>query len=412
VALAAYDLVQGSTHPDVEMTARSGSSKLLEYEAKGEAPPPMAVSVPWESLSRPPEPLRFEAAGTGQLSITASLSFVPASVPTKGAIYQGLFVEKVVRKMDPSTGKGTGPALHVVQLGDSVVVTIQVTSPDDTARVMLQDPAAGGLEPVDPNVAGDEAGNDLGSDGSCKFGWSWWCVPSFSNRETYADRVAWSSWETLPAGTHTVSYQATAVTRGIFVLPPAHAYVENQPELMGVSRAGTIVVAGGGMSVTDMAKGGLGALEIPDSRNSSAVVSFLRKINVDPPTASAVAKGCDGGCPNGGVCQLDSGRCACYQGVSFVDGDCPKDSGAIESFEKLFTQGAEASEETSVLHGASPSTLLLMISTAAASIAMMFFAFRVRKPASTLALDGGAPYMACSAEMVGLGPSSNFMSAE
>jgi len=380
VALAAYDLAQGSTRPDVEMTARSGSFEVLEFEAKGGAPPPTAVSVPWESLSRPPEPLRFEAKGRGQVSITASLNFVPASVPTEGAIYRGIFVEKVVRKMDPNTGKATGPALQVVRLGESVVVTIQVTTPDDIARVMLEDPAAGGLEPVDPKVAGDEAGENLGSDGNCKFGWSWWCAPSFANRETYADRVTWTSWETLPAGTHTLSYQATAATRGIFVLPPAHAYVENQPELMGLSQAGTIVVAGGGTCGTD--KGGLGALDVPDGSDSNGIMTFLRKINVHPRT-SAIAKGCPGGCPNGGVCQLETGTCGCYQGMSFVEGDCPKSGEATESFEKLFASGSAASvgEGVVVRAGFLPNIATVLTASACITVALVLFAFRIQKSA-------------------------------
>jgi len=416
VALAAYDLAQGSTRPDVEMTAHSGSFRIIEYEAKGGTPPPMMVSVPWESLSQPPEPLRFEAKGRGQVSITASLNFVPASVPTKGAIYHGIFVEKVVRKMDPTTGKATGPALHVVQLGESVVVTIQVTTPDDISRVTLEDPVAGGLEPVDPKVAGDEAGNNLGSDGSCKFGWSWWCVPSFPNRETYADRVTWTSWQTLRAGTHTLSYQATAATRGIFVLPPAHAYVENQPELMGLSQAGTIVVAGGGMVGTN--KGGLGALAVPDGTDSTAVMSFLRKINVHPQTISAVAKSCPGGCPNGGVCQLDTGTCGCYQGMSFKDGDCPKSGKATDSIEKLFASGSEADVGEGVVAGAgfSPKLSTVLMASACITIALVLFAFGMQKRASPhvkqsvvlqnfrqpysmqseFAMDVGSPYLACN----------------
>ena len=45
----------------------------------------------------------------------------------------------------------------------------------------------------------------------------------------------------LQAGTHTVSYQAIAATRGIFTLPPAYALVEDQPEVMANFTGGTFM---------------------------------------------------------------------------------------------------------------------------------------------------------------------------
>lgn len=44
--------------------------------------------------------------------------------------------------------------------------------------------------------------------------------------------------ERLAPGTTTVSYRAVAVTTGHFVLPPAKASVQGQPELMGLSAGG------------------------------------------------------------------------------------------------------------------------------------------------------------------------------
>lgn len=47
----------------------------------------------------------------------------------------------------------------------------------------------------------------------------------------------------LMAGTHTVSYEALVVTSGDFSLPPAKAFVIEQPEVMGLSAGGKIRVA-------------------------------------------------------------------------------------------------------------------------------------------------------------------------
>lgn len=44
-------------------------------------------------------------------------------------------------------------------------------------------------------------------------------------------------------GTHSVTYQAIAATEGQFVLPPAQAKLALQPELMGLSAAGSFQVS-------------------------------------------------------------------------------------------------------------------------------------------------------------------------
>mmetsp|Transcript_41158 Transcript_41158/g.132449 ORF Transcript_41158/g.132449 Transcript_41158/m.132449 type:complete len:2416 (-) Transcript_41158:30-7277(-) len=326
-ALAAYDASLGMTAPDVVFSGSSGASQVIAYEAHGVAKPPVVQETSWDALSTPPEPVQFRAVGSGEVSVVAMLTFVPAVLPTKGSIYRGIFVEKIVRSMDPVTGRATGPPLRVVALGASVVVTIQITTPDDLSRVVLDDFASGGLEPVDTSVAGDAKGNSASDGCNSRGGWRmrfmWWCWPSFYQLSVRPDRVRWSSQSTLYAGTHTVSYQATAATRGVFVLPPAHAYVVEQPELLGLSRAGTVVVA------EEKTKGGVEPATLPDPKNMASVVAFLARVGVEPPAVVVVPKACPGGCPNGGVCQLDTGKCGCYQGAVFKQGDCPSGEGGL-----------------------------------------------------------------------------------
>eukprot|EP00930_Biecheleria_cincta_P042733 TRINITY_DN29405_c0_g1_i1.p1 TRINITY_DN29405_c0_g1~~TRINITY_DN29405_c0_g1_i1.p1 ORF type:complete len:2528 (-),score=343.66 TRINITY_DN29405_c0_g1_i1:202-7785(-) len=315
LALSAYDHAMGSNRPDLMLTATSGQHSLLSYEARTAGAPPGKSSTPWEALPPKPAPVEFLASGEGQVSVSASLTFVPASAPMEGAVYRGIFVEKVVQKMDPATGEATGPPLQIIKLGESVVVTIQVTTPDDLSRVVLEDATAGGLEPVDPNVADDTAGSDA-SGGCDSSWWSWWCIPRFYFRETYSDRVVWKSWETLPAGTHTVSYQAVAATRGVFTLPPTQAYVDDQPEVMGLSQAGTVVIAGmksgvKAVGADDEMEAGLLASSVPQPEMKEDVVRFLRRLRVKP-NSIAAPKGCDGGCSAGQACQLSTGLCLCY----------------------------------------------------------------------------------------------------
>jgi len=371
VALAAYDQAMGMTAPDLVFKASSDAIGLLDYEAHGKAAPPAATTTPWEALAHPPSPVQFRASGVGQVSVVATMTFVPAVVPTEGAVYRGIFVEKVVRQMD-AEGRAIGPPLQVIKLGTSVVVTIQITTPDDLSRVTLEDFVSGGLEPVDASVAGDTRGSSAGGgcgEGDMPFRFLWWCAPSFYSLAIRPDRVLWSSQNYLPAGTHTVSYQATAATRGVFVLPPAHAYVNGQPELMGLSKGGTVVVAGASPN----------SPALPDPRKPASVLTFLARLGVHPAKEEA-PRGCPGGCPNGGVCQLSTGKCGCYRGMVFKEGDCPHNRSDL-SMSVLLGEDAEpgmASNDFSSASGGLPS-IEVVATVSIALVAVAFVGFHVHK---------------------------------
>ena len=365
-ALAAYDASAGSTDPDLLLAATSGDvlAPLLSFEARAAGAPPASSTTPWEALGPRPAPVRFTATGSGEASVAAALTFVPAApADTAGPVYRGLYVEKVVRAMD-ANGRAVGPALRYVELGASVVVTIQVTTPDDLSRVILEDLSAGGLEPVDPNVAGDNAGSDESDNcggGGGWYRWSWWCVAALSYRQTYADRVTWQSGSTLRAGSHSVSYQAVAATRGVWTVPPARAYVIDQQEVLGLSQGSTVVIAGAyqnnpldgspvaaptaGITVApprptpDAAATGAPPVVVirsfPKMDDRSAVVSYLRRV-LPEAQASFVAtraapRSCPGGCPLGGVCQLATGTCMCQRGYELVPGDCAPTAAPTEA---------------------------------------------------------------------------------
>jgi hypothetical protein len=73
-----------------------------------------------------------------------------------------------------------------------------------------------GLEPIDSLVGGDSSStastvNYCGSDSW--FSAYYWCFPSFSRPEVMKDRVVWTATALRP-GTHTVSFNALAVTSG------------------------------------------------------------------------------------------------------------------------------------------------------------------------------------------------------
>jgi hypothetical protein len=161
-----------------------------------------------------------------------------------------------------------------------LVVVQQVTTADSVSGVLIEDLLPGGLEAVDPAITGNSGGgNDNGmmTDFGGGGGWGkrsgrrgggvashgggpswWWWRPQFTQQvrlllfalplefagmeitdslslllalpQVYKDRVKFFvQW--MRPGTHTFSYRTTAVTQGLWTVPPAE--VRRLLELFG-----------------------------------------------------------------------------------------------------------------------------------------------------------------------------------
>jgi hypothetical protein len=107
---------------------------------------------------------------------------------------------------------------------------------------------------------------------------------------TTPDRVLFR-FSYMRAGTHTMRFKAVAATSGTFVLPPVKAFVQQQPEVMGLSPAGV-------MTVCAKANAACGA--------GSA----------GPAAAATPSKACPQGCNGNGACNLATGVCICDTGFA------------------------------------------------------------------------------------------------
>jgi hypothetical protein len=195
-----------------------------------------------------------------------------------------------------------------------VEVTIQVTTPDDLYDVVVEDWVAGCIEPLDPRlqVVGDSVGfvidyNEIG------YGlmdiwmfWGWWSP--FPTPEVTTDHVRWTA-NYLSAGSHSVTYQAVAVTTGVFVLPPTKAYVVKQPELMGLSYAGSFLVSEEYVQPSDV---------------NTYITSHGATLNQQVTPVE-----CKNGCGPDSQCNLKTGTCDCvsaactvWSSTSCPNGDC------------------------------------------------------------------------------------------
>jgi len=188
-----------------------------------------------------------------------------------------------------------GSSLQVVESGAIVEVLIQVTTPDTLQQVSLEDLVPAGLEPLDPNVI--RVTTAPSTTPNSPFGnyvnlyWYWW--NPFSAQETLSDRVRWSSYY-LSAGAHTVSYQAIANTVGVYSLPPTKCWAILEPEVMGLSAAGTFLVS---------------ATQIADAD----IPQYLSDMGVAPNSVTTPQD-----CPACGprqTCNMQTGNCDCFDPV-------------------------------------------------------------------------------------------------
>ncbi|KAK9809200.1 hypothetical protein WJX72_011244 [[Myrmecia] bisecta] len=290
LALQEYDLSKGSILPDMTLQVQSGNVTLLNASFQGlSSPDTVTNNVSWSALDLPaPEPVTFAAVGRGEASVALSLDFIPnATFPFP--IYHGLQVERIIRLTDPAnlTGPPIGPALATIPLGSIVAFTVRLTTPDKMGPSELHVLMPGGLEPLDPNI-----NTALGS--SCVLAnlgisFSWWPWPVCPVQETLPAVVTFKYQRLLP-GSQEVTFRAVAASVGQWSLPPAKAFVTDQPEVMGLSAAGS--------------------LEVCDGCTAQPV-----------PAAATPSKACPRNCSGaGGLCNLDTGVCLCNPG--YAGDDC------------------------------------------------------------------------------------------
>jgi len=277
---------------------RSGTKTLLDAQFTSPSDPVATSETSMDDLPRTseengvivPSPINFIAKGTGEVSTALAMNFVPASI-SADPIYRGIYVERSISHID-SLGNEVAGTTQMSKLNEFVKVTIQITTPDDLVGVEIVDLLPGGLEPLDPNLQDSISG---GTNNNMR-GY-WWRPPTFQPRQTMPDRIIWNA-NRLSAGTHTVSYEALAVTPGVFLHPPSKASVLGQPELLGLSGGGYFVAT---------------ADDVPVAEEQA----FL-EANGIPVQESTIPKECDSECAEDQACNLRTGTCETVEALPSV----------------------------------------------------------------------------------------------
>jgi len=235
LALSSYDKWKGNNDPDLhfEVTA-SNNIEIVNGIFTSALDPPLQNQLYFEEAG-PGGYLSFSSQGQGEASVVMGLNFVPLNLNPE-PIYRGILVEKAIQLIDQQTYNTIGSPITEVAVGSIVRVTIQITIPDDSPAINIIDPVPGGLEPLNQVFYDYQPYSDYLYVPQLYF---YQCFyNAFSNIQYFEDKVTWNGYN-LIAGTYTVSYVAIANVGGIFALPPTLAYDARQPELMGLSAAGT-----------------------------------------------------------------------------------------------------------------------------------------------------------------------------
>jgi len=215
------------------------------------------VTVPMAKVLGQDPTVAFQMDGSGALFYEARLRYARKE-PPHDAIDRGFFVRKLLRSVTPDglrDALGTLPSATQarVRAGDLVLVDLVLVTPTPREQVVLDDPMAAGLEPVDASLAttaesldvtesggaGDTDDEERTDDDARASGRGW--GSAWYHREMHDDRVL-TFVEHMPAGMYHYRYLARATTVGKFLVPPTKAECMYDPGVFGRTAASELQV--------------------------------------------------------------------------------------------------------------------------------------------------------------------------
>eukprot|EP00438_Fugacium_kawagutii_P020364 Skav210256 [mRNA] locus=scaffold1929:229218:231024:- [translate_table: standard] len=179
IALFAFDSATGSgwsANMPLQIVAEPSGKKLLEVTLS--SMPDRLLSSrtawPWDELPHQLATsglnLDIQAGpGSGLAVVSYGLNFMPLT-PFLEPQFRGILVQKIVQRTHPShPGRCGGKPLTAASPGETLCVTVQITSPDDLQDVVVIDMVPAGLEPIDEALAetADDIGGEFAADSTC-----------------------------------------------------------------------------------------------------------------------------------------------------------------------------------------------------------------------------------------------------
>ncbi|MGD0525878.1 MAG: Ig-like domain-containing protein [Polyangiaceae bacterium] len=230
----------------------------LDAPFRDKSPLQRGATVSMAKVLAKPEPaVAFQVDGPGTLFYEARLRYARRDAPHDD-LDRGFFVRKLLRAVTPDglrDALGTLPAetRTSVRAGDLVLVDLVLVTPVPREQVVLDDPMAAGLEPVDASLAttarsldvsesggeGEQADEEQTDDDARASGRGW--GEAWFHREMRDDRVL-TFVEHMPAGAYHYRYLARATTVGKFQVPPTKAECMYDPGVFGRNAASELEV--------------------------------------------------------------------------------------------------------------------------------------------------------------------------
>ncbi len=248
IALDAYRKSAEALVPSFEAHVTLAGDQALDALFRGRSATVQEVKIePSAFLAHPGAPLTFRVDGTGELFYEARLRYARKEMP-RDVLDRGFFVRKFVRSVTPD---GIADAIATLptqspdkaRAGDLALVDLVVVTPTPRDQVVIDDPLAAGLEPIDSNLAtsaaslqvpgeaGEDADESSGDQDDALAAGSGWASAEY-HREMHDDRVL-TFVEHMPAGMYHYRYLARATTLGTFVMPPTKVECMYEPEVFG-----------------------------------------------------------------------------------------------------------------------------------------------------------------------------------
>ncbi len=241
LAINSYIKGTGELNASFDFNASLNGESVLNGQAGGDTRlnPVRSVLPATRLYPGAPNALAIErGAGPGRLYYTAILE-VSKPVIEAAEMSAGLSISRQYSQRE--CPQGVCQPLQQGQVGQPLTVHLNLTVPNDSYYVRLEDYIPAGAEILDLSLKTTQLGENGGSqtvdaqpfDLRRPFlrGWAWWL---FSKPEIYADHIAWTA-SFLPAGSYEVTYTINLLYAGEFQVLPARAYQTYMPDIQGNS---------------------------------------------------------------------------------------------------------------------------------------------------------------------------------
>eukprot|EP01101_Sappina_pedata_P004327 TRINITY_DN1811_c1_g2_i1.p1 TRINITY_DN1811_c1_g2~~TRINITY_DN1811_c1_g2_i1.p1 ORF type:complete len:1198 (+),score=414.31 TRINITY_DN1811_c1_g2_i1:69-3596(+) len=242
LALSRYFATYEKDTPDFVTNAWFGTAHGGQVPFKGRSTDKHTISIPMKNIvslqdqaDASAKNLTIQKQGKGRLYYRLGLEYAPKNLDIKG-LDRGFAVDRSYVGVDNITDAAWDAQNNEwrIKAGARVKVVLNVIITQRRYHVAFVDKLPGGLEALNPALAGTQSASEDGR----VYGWygRWYEHENFRDErvECFSSLV----WE----GAHQYSYYARATTPGTFIVPPAKAEEMYSPEVFGRCASTRVVI--------------------------------------------------------------------------------------------------------------------------------------------------------------------------